>query len=105
MTRPWIGLSARVAVGAANRPILLRLRNALLGTVAAGALSLAFGGPALAGPDTCTIDPTGTTETCTGDQSAGISVVNPATLTTLNVNNLNQAIAPTANNTPGINFL
>jgi hypothetical protein len=52
---------------AAGRPIGLRFRNAFLGTVAAGALSLAFGGPALAGPDACTPSGGGTIETCSGN--------------------------------------
>jgi uncharacterized protein with beta-barrel porin domain len=72
-------------------------------TVAAGALSLALSSPALAGPDACTIDGTGTIETCTGNQSAGIAIGSPTTLTTLNVNTLTQAIAP-ASGTPGISF-
>jgi hypothetical protein len=50
-----------------------RFRDAFLGTVAAGALSLAFAGPALAGPDACTPSGGGTIETCSGNQSAGIS--------------------------------
>ena len=78
-----------------------RFRNAFLGTVAAGALSLAFGGPALAGPDACTIDGTGTIETCSGNQSAGIAVGAPTV--TLNVNNLTTAITP-ASGTDGIIF-
>src|SRR3984957_10968200 len=91
------------AAGFVGRPVGLRFRDAFLGTVAAGALSLAFGGTALAGPDACTINGTGTIETCTGNQSAGISIVSPALLTTLNVADLTQAIAP-ASGTPGINF-
>ena len=91
---------------AAGRPIGLRFRNAFLGTVAAGALSLAFGGPALAGPDACTPSGGGTIETCSGNQSAGIAsgtdfAVPP--VTTLNVNNLTQAITP-GGFTSGINF-
>ena len=62
--------------GIAGRPGS-RFRDAFLGTVAAGALSLAFGGPALAGPDACTISGGGAIETCTGNQSAGIAVVGP----------------------------
>jgi uncharacterized protein with beta-barrel porin domain len=87
---------------AAGRPMDARFRDAFLGTVAAGALSLAFGGPALAGPDACV--PNGPVETCTGNQSAGIAI-STATLTslTLNVNNLTQAIAP-ASGTSGISF-
>ena len=80
-----------------------RFRDAFLGTVAAGALSLAFGGPALAGPDACTISGGGAIETCSGNQSVGIAIP-PATVTTLNVNNLTQAITP-ASGTPGIVFL
>ncbi|HEY0909934.1 MAG TPA: autotransporter domain-containing protein, partial [Bradyrhizobium sp.] len=82
----------------------LRFRDAFLGTVAAGALSLAFTVPTLAGPDACTTSGGGTIETCTGNQSAGITILLPATLTTLNVNNLTQAIAP-ASGTSGIGFL
>ena len=89
--------------GTAGRPAGARFRNAFLGTVAAGALSLALGGPALAGPDACTIDGTGTIETCTGNQSAGIAIASPTTVTTLNVNNLTTAIAP-ASGTDGIGF-
>ena len=69
----------------------LRFRDAFLGTVAAGALSLALSSPALAGPDACTIS--GAIETCTGNQSAGIAIA-PTPLTTLDVNNLTQAITP-----------
>jgi hypothetical protein len=36
-------------IAAANRPVSLRFRDSFLGTVAAGALSLAFAGPVLAG--------------------------------------------------------
>jgi hypothetical protein len=90
---------------AAGRPVGLRFRDAFLGTVAAGALSLAFGGSALAGPDACTPSGGGTIETCSGNQSAGIGGADftAPPVTTLNVNNLNQAIAP-ASGTPGISF-
>jgi hypothetical protein len=71
------------------------LREALLSTAAAGALSLALGGPALAGPDACTT--AGAVVTCSGNQSDGITNFGG----TLNVNNLTQAIAP-ASGTPGI---
>ena len=86
------------AAGLVGRPVGLRFRNAFLGTVAAGALSLALSGPALAVPvpvlpPGCTIDGTGTIETCTGDQSAGITAF-PAPVTTLNVNSLTTAITP-----------
>ena len=103
MTDVWGCPGGMTATGLAGRAIGLRLRNAFLGTVAAGALSLAFGGPALAGPDACTVDGTGTIETCSGNQSAGISITSPTAITTLNVNTLNQAIAP-ASGTAGISF-
>jgi uncharacterized protein with beta-barrel porin domain len=89
--------------GTTGRPAGARFRNAFLGTVAAGALSLAFAGPALAGSDACTIDGTGTIETCTGNQSAGIAIASPTPVTTLNVNNLTTAIAP-ASGTIGVGF-
>src|SRR5580693_868549 len=92
--------------GLAARPVGLRLRNAFLGTVAAGALSLAFGGPALAGPEACTLSGGGAIATCTGNQSAGIASgidFNAPPVTTLNVNNLTQAITP-ASGTIGISF-
>ena len=75
-----------------------------LGTVAAGALSLAFGGTALAGPNACTTS--GAVATCTGNQSAGIASGVDFTappVTTLNVNNLTQAIAP-ASGIDGVEF-
>jgi uncharacterized protein with beta-barrel porin domain len=99
MTNVWACPSG----GPAGRPSL-RFRNAFLGTVAAGALSLALSGPALAVlPAGCSLDATFTIETCIGNQSAGIAIINPVMLTTLNVNDLTQAIAP-ASGTPGINF-
>jgi uncharacterized protein with beta-barrel porin domain len=77
------------------------LRNALLGTVAAGALSLACGGQALAN-DPCVLSAGNTIETCTGNQSGGVP--NPGgVVTTLNVNNLTTAITP-ASGTNGIIF-
>jgi uncharacterized protein with beta-barrel porin domain len=88
---------------AAGYPVALRFRHAFLGTVAASALSLALGGPALAGPDACTLSGGGTIETCSGDQANGISITTPTNVTTLDVNNLTQAIAP-ASGTPGISF-
>ena len=105
MTSVWACPGGMTAAGLAGRPMGLRFRDAFLGTVAAGALSLAFGGPALAGPAPagCTIDGTGTIETCTGNQSAGISITSPTALTSLNVNSLTQAIAP-ASGTKGITF-
>jgi hypothetical protein len=80
-------------------------RDALLSGVAAGALSLGIGGPALAAPDACTIN--GTVAICVGNQSAGISsgvdFTDPP-VTTLDVDNLTQAITP-ASGTQGIKFL
>jgi uncharacterized protein with beta-barrel porin domain len=95
------------AAGLAGRPMGLRFRDAFLGTVAAGALSLAFSGPALAvpvpvPPAGCTIDGTGTIETCTGNQSAGVTAL-PPPITTLNVNSLTQAVTP-ASGINGITF-
>ena len=103
MTSVWACPGGNTAAGLAGRPVGLRFRDAFLGTVAAGALSLAFGGPALAGPDACTISGGGTIETCSGNQSAGIAITSPTALTTLNVNSLTQAITP-ASGTNGINF-
>jgi uncharacterized protein with beta-barrel porin domain len=102
MTSVWACPGGITAAGLAGRPGL-RFRDAFLGTVAAGALSLAFGGPALAGPDACV--PNGPVDTCTGNQSAGIAI-STTTLTslTLNVNSLTQAIAP-ASGTTGISFV
>jgi hypothetical protein len=104
MTRMWACPGSVAATGVVAQPVSLRFRDAFLGTVAAGALSLAFTVPTLAGPDACTTSGGGTIETCTGNQSAGITILLPATLTTLNVNNLTQAIAP-ASGTSGIGFL
>ncbi|MDR3483319.1 MAG: autotransporter domain-containing protein [Bradyrhizobium sp.] len=103
MTNVWTCPSG---VAAAGRPGL-RFRDAFLGTVAAGALSLAFGGPALAGPVPvppagCTLSGGGTIETCTGDQHAGVTAL-PPPVTTLNVNSLTTAITP-ASGTNGITF-
>ena len=107
MTDVWGCPGGMTATGLACRPIGRRFRDAFLGTVAAGALSLAFGGTAQATPVPvlpagCTIDVTGTIETCTGDQSAGVSA-SPPPITTLNVNSLTQAITP-GNGTAGISF-
>jgi uncharacterized protein with beta-barrel porin domain len=98
MTKVW---SCPSGIAAADGPVGLRLRDAFLGTVAAGALSLVFGAPALAGPDACVVN--GTVQTCTGNQSAGIAIAAPTALTILNVSNLTQAIAP-ASGTSGIDF-
>lgn len=79
-------------------------RAALLGTVATGALWMMAPRPAKAGPAACTT--VGTTVTCTGDQSAGISSAidfNAATVDTLNVNSLTTNITPAAG-TAGILF-
>ena len=104
MTSVWACPGGITAAGLAGRPDL-RFRDAFLGTVAAGALSLAFGGSALAGPlpAGCTLSGAGTIETCTGDQHNGVAIAAPTTLTTLNVNNLTTAITP-ASTTPGISF-
>jgi uncharacterized protein with beta-barrel porin domain len=79
-------------------------RTALLSNAAAGALSLALGGPAAA-ESKCVIN--GAVATCSGDQSAGIAsgadFPVPA-VSTLNVNNLTKAIAPTSG-TNGISFI
>jgi uncharacterized protein with beta-barrel porin domain len=104
MTKVWV---CPGGIAAAGRPGGLRFRNAFLGTVAAGALSLAFGGPALATPMPvlpagCTIDSTGTIETCIGDQHTGVTALSPP-VTTLNVNSLTTAITP-ASGTNGITF-
>jgi hypothetical protein len=106
MTSVWACPGGITAAGVAGRPLGLRFRDAFLGTVAAGALSLAFSGPALALllPAGCSIDATLTIETCVGNQSNGIAIINPGVLTTLNVNNLTQAIAPPASGTDGIIF-
>src|ERR1700761_7904778 len=101
MTNAW---ACPVGTAAVGRPVGQRFRNAFLGTVAAGALSLVSAGSALAGPDACTISGGGTTGTCTGDQPAGIAIATPTALTTLNVNDLTQAIAP-ASGTSGISFV
>src|SRR5665213_4177515 len=106
MMNLWTGPGGMVGSIVADRSISPRFRNALLGTVAAGALSLAFGGPALAAPDPCTPSGGGTIATCSGNQSAGIASGTDFTappVTTLNVNNLNQAIAPPGT-TSGIVF-
>ncbi len=80
-------------------------RAALLGTVAAGALMLGQNHAALAGPDSCDLMAVAFEATCTGNQSDGI-VGDPAgggdfdpdpaddNIITLNVNNLDQNIAP-----------
>jgi len=103
MTNVWACPSGIVTAGPASRSGS-RFRNAFLGTVAAGALSLAFAGPALAGPDACTTSGGGgTIETCTGNQSAGIAITTLTAFTTLNVNDLTQAIAP-ASGMRGISF-
>jgi uncharacterized protein with beta-barrel porin domain len=107
MTDVWGCPGGMTATGLAGRATGLRFRDAFLGTVAASALSLAFGGPALAGPDACTPSGGGTIETCSGNQSAGIASGTDFTappVTTLNVNNLNQAIAPGIG-APGISFV
>jgi hypothetical protein len=86
------------------RPLSVRWRERLLSTVAVGALSLAITNSARTAPDACLTD--GVVATCTGDQSAGIASgadFAAPPVTTLNVNNLTNAIAP-ASGTPGIYF-
>lgn len=90
-----------ITATATGRPAGKRFRDAFLGTVASGALSLACGSAAVAGPDACVTSGGGTIATCSGDQSAGIDVANP--LTTLTVKDLTTAIAP-ASGTSGIAF-
>jgi uncharacterized protein with beta-barrel porin domain len=106
MKNVWACPGGITAAGLVGRPLGLRFRDAFLGTVAAGALSLASGGPALAlvpvPPAGCSLDATFTIETCTGNQSAGITAF-PAPVTTLNVNSLTQAITP-ASGINGITF-
>jgi uncharacterized protein with beta-barrel porin domain len=102
MMKAWAGSHGIVAAGVENRSTPLRMRNVFLGTVAAGALSLAFGGPALAANDACSFSGLGNTiETCSGNQALGVSAT-PGVIT-LNVNTLTTAIAP-ASGTPGISF-
>ena len=60
---------------------------------------MSLAGPLPAG---CTVDGTGTIETCIGDQSAGVTAL-PPPVTTLNVNSLTTAITP-ASGTNGITF-
>jgi uncharacterized protein with beta-barrel porin domain len=100
MTKIW---ACPRGIAATGRPAGARFRVTFLGTVAAGALSLAFSGPALAGPDACVISGGGTIQTCSGNQSDGIELHFPTPVTTLNVNNLTTAITP-ASGTPGISF-
>lgn len=77
-----------------------RLSTALLSTAAAGVMMIAQSHIAQAGPDACVT--AGTVATCGGNQSDGITnqggtpdFTTPP-VETLNVNNLNQAIAPAA---------
>jgi hypothetical protein len=55
---------------------------------------------AIAGPDQCTLDNTGTIATCSGNQLAGIAYLDQPQ-TTINVQNLTTPIAP-ATGTPGV---
>jgi uncharacterized protein with beta-barrel porin domain len=107
MTNVWDGPGGIAAAGLVGRPVGLRFRDAFLGTVAAGALLLTLGGTAQAAPMPvppagCTIDSTGTIETCTGNQSAGVTAL-PPPITILDVNSLTTAITP-ASGTNGITF-
>ena len=120
ISKPRAGLAAPAAArfgcdgGAAGLRLVrqsgVSWRTALLGTVAAGALSFAIPNPALAGPDACTASGGGTIETCAGNQSNGITNsggtpdFTAPPVTTLNVNNLTKAITP-ALGTSGISFI
>ncbi len=114
ISKPRAGLAAPAAArfgcdgGAAGLRLVrqsgVSWRTALLGTVAAGALSFAIGGPSAAAPALCVTN--GAVATCTGNQSAGIASgvdFNAPPVTTLDVNKLTQAIMP-ASGTDGINF-
>ena len=74
------------------------LREALLRSVAAGALALAAAAPAVAEPDAC-VGVGGPNVTCTGDQSDGVALGPPGEV--FNVNSLTTDIAPNIN-IPGI---
>ena len=80
-------------IGSAYRRGPAHWRATVLATVAAGALCVTMDSAA-AGPDACVVGPAGTV-TCSGNQSGGIDAgldFNPATTTTLIVNNLTQDI-------------
>ncbi len=84
------------------------IRAAALGTAAAGAMLVGYGRTAQAGPDACIT--VGNVATCQGNQSAGITnqggtpdFTTPP-VDTLNVNTLNQAIAP-GTGVDGVEFL
>lgn len=80
-------------------------RRRLLSTAAMVTTVIVLPVSAIAGPDGCVISGT-TTATCQGDQSGGIASGTDFTappVTTLNVNNLTQAIGPTSG-TDGISF-
>ncbi len=87
----------------------VRRRTAALGAVAAGALMFGYGRTARAqivppAPPCDAISGGGTTVTCTGNLQPGVRLDNGAgPYTTLNVNTLNQNIAP-ANGVGGIRF-
>ena len=100
-----MGLPGRYCGRGRGRPVGLRFRDAFLGTVAAGALSLAFGGPALAGPlpAGCTIDRHRHDRDLHRQSIRRDCHRRPTPVTTLNVNNLTQAITP-ASGTDGISF-
>jgi len=112
--RPAVDSSSRIfnysADAGAGSQIITNLsenptwRAALLGTVAAGALWLGLPRTTKAGPTACVT--VGTTATCQGNQSAGVSSntdFNPAVVNTLNVNALTTDIAP-ASGVDGIYF-
>ncbi len=98
--------------GLHERVLAPRLRKSrpghLLSTVAASALTAAAAFPTVSHaqtvvpPSSATCAVNGTVATCTGDLSEGVQANAP--LTTLNVNNLTQDIAPTVAGVNGIEF-
>jgi len=99
--------AADAGQGSSNFESTARWRQALLGTVTAGAMFFGYGRRADAGPDPCTTAVN--VATCQGDQSDGITnqggtpdFTSPP-VDTLNVNNLTANIAP-ASGVDGINF-
>ncbi len=80
-------------------------RRHWLARTSAFAIALSFPGVASAGPDACTLS--GTSETCSGNQSGGIIVIAPLlapNLTSLAISNLTSPISPNPG-TVGISYL
>ena len=102
--------TAPVGAAATRADRGLRFRNTFLGTVAASALSLAFGGPGTGAVDRMparSIRRRHQSRPAAAINHAGIAINAPTAITTLNVNNLTQAIAPAIigpPGTPGITF-